>query len=160
MSPLLAWHLCSITAGVPTTAVPLCVVLFFDAVVTGLEDYRRHKDDNLNNKYEFQVTSCPQLAWLCACNACVNTSRPSLCSRPTRVMNDGGSFRNVPWKDVHVGDIIKVQRGEKFPADLVFLRAFTEVRPSPSHTLCLSPLAPLLLGPPAAPVPGSPRRCR
>jgi len=33
----------SITNGVPTTALPLAFVLFFDAIVTAKEDYNRHR---------------------------------------------------------------------------------------------------------------------
>ncbi|KAJ5072976.1 putative phospholipid-transporting atpase [Anaeramoeba ignava] len=32
-----------------------------------------------------------------------------------------GSFKNVKWKDIQVGDIIKVQNGQFFPADIVIL---------------------------------------
>ena len=35
----------SITGGVPTSAVPLSFVLFFDGLVTAREDYQRHRDD-------------------------------------------------------------------------------------------------------------------
>lgn len=33
----------SITNGLPTTALPLSFVLFFDAIVTAREDYNRHR---------------------------------------------------------------------------------------------------------------------
>ena len=35
----------SITAGIPTSAFPLSIVLFFDGTATAREDYKRHKDD-------------------------------------------------------------------------------------------------------------------
>ena len=35
----------SITNGVPTSALPLSIVLFFDGSATAREDYKRHKDD-------------------------------------------------------------------------------------------------------------------
>lgn len=40
----------SITNGVPMTFVPLSIVLLFDGLVTGREDYKRHKDDARANE--------------------------------------------------------------------------------------------------------------
>lgn len=74
----------------------LAFVLAFDGVLTALEDYRRHQDD-----------------------ARVNNT-------PTRVLrcSDGSSaFEPAAWKDLRVGDIIKVTSGEVFPADVMFLHA-------------------------------------
>jgi phospholipid-transporting ATPase len=34
---------------------------------------------------------------------------------------EGSEWVTVKWKDMHVGDILKVQSGEGFPADLIFL---------------------------------------
>ena len=39
----------SITAGLPTTALPLTIVIGFDAAVTAMEDIKRHKDDHRAN---------------------------------------------------------------------------------------------------------------
>ena len=35
----------SITGGLPTSALPLSIVLFFDGSATAREDYKRHCDD-------------------------------------------------------------------------------------------------------------------
>lgn len=35
----------TITNGIPTTFIPLSVVIGFDGVVTALEDYKRHQND-------------------------------------------------------------------------------------------------------------------
>ena len=80
----------SITNGVPTSAIPLAFVLFFDGIVTAREDYNKHRDDAKAN------------------------NRPTLALR-------GGQFTTIPWKDVRVGDIVKVMKGEEFPADMLFL---------------------------------------
>jgi len=93
----------SITAGLPTTMVPLASVIIFDAVLTAIEDYKRHKDDEENN------------------------------SRPVWIMNDGHAFVRRTWRDVQVGDILKIYNGETFPSDLVFLRAFTEDDSTPDQ---------------------------
>lgn len=41
---------------------------------------------------------------------------------PTQVFEQG-DWRSKPWKDIHVGDFIKVQSDEVFPADLLILYA-------------------------------------
>jgi phospholipid-transporting ATPase len=41
-------------------------------------------------------------------------------SRKTKVLQ-GSGFVDVSWRDVKVGDIIRVENGEFFPADLVLL---------------------------------------
>lgn len=46
-------------------------------------------------------------------------------STPTRVVR-GGELLHVPWADVRVGDIVRVNRGETFPADLVVLSSSLE----------------------------------
>jgi len=74
----------------------LTFVLAFDGILTALEDYRRHQDD-----------------------ARVNNT-------PTKVLsqsNGSASFQPAAWKDLRVGDIIKVASGEVFPADVMFLHA-------------------------------------
>ena len=43
-------------------------------------------------------------------------------TRPVHVFRDG-KFVVLPSQDVVVGDVVKVWRGEEFPADLVFLSA-------------------------------------
>lgn len=46
-------------------------------------------------------------------------------AHPTLVLAQG-QWHKTPWRDVRVGDIVKVVRGETFPADLLFLRATTD----------------------------------
>jgi magnesium-transporting ATPase (P-type) len=85
----------SITNGLPSSALPLAFVLFFDGIVTAREDYVRHRDDARAN------------------------ARKVLCMRNKH-------FVDVEWREVQVGDILKVRKGEEFPADLVFLASGTE----------------------------------
>lgn len=84
----------SITNGIPTTAFPLAFVLFFDAIVTATEDYARHRDDAAANNRKVLVMDAPSSA-----------------------------FVEKQWRDVRVGDVVKVLGGEELPADVVFLSA-------------------------------------
>eukprot|EP01138_Halocafeteria_seosinensis_P011049 gb/GECG01011285.1/.p1 GENE.gb/GECG01011285.1/~~gb/GECG01011285.1/.p1 ORF type:complete len:1420 (+),score=171.01 gb/GECG01011285.1/:1-4260(+) len=45
----------SITGGIPTQSLALSFVLLFDGIVTVREDYKRHRDDKLNNSCECLV---------------------------------------------------------------------------------------------------------
>ncbi len=38
----------------------------------------------------------------------------------------GGAFVEVPWSDVVTGDIVFVEEGEMFPADLILLTSSIE----------------------------------
>lgn len=80
----------SITNGLPSSALPLAFVLFFDGIVTAREDYVRHRDDAHAN------------------------------ARKVQAMRDG-KWCAVQWRDIQVGDIVRVLKGEEFPADMVFL---------------------------------------
>ncbi|CAM6088191.1 unnamed protein product [Calypogeia fissa] len=42
-------------------------------------------------------------------------------SRPVQVMLDGGRVETLQWKDIQVGDLVRVTDGEYFPADLLLL---------------------------------------
>ena len=87
----------SITDGVPTSAIPLAVILLFDGIITAREDWLRHLDDARANASAVLVLQPPGDA--------------------------PAAFAATPWRDVRVGDVVKVVRGAAFPADLVFLGA-------------------------------------
>ncbi|CAN6331720.1 unnamed protein product [Urochloa humidicola] len=77
-----------------SAVLPLVLVLVATMLKEAVEDWRRNQQDTEVN------------------------------NRVTRVLdpNDGGGgFRDAKWKDVRVGDIVKVHKDEFFPADLVLL---------------------------------------
>eukprot|EP00735_Rhodelphis_limneticus_P005718 TRINITY_DN176_c0_g1::TRINITY_DN176_c0_g1_i1::g.14221::m.14221 TRINITY_DN176_c0_g1::TRINITY_DN176_c0_g1_i1::g.14221 ORF type:complete len:1183 (-),score=385.96,sp/P98200/AT8A2_MOUSE/35.68/0.0,E1-E2_ATPase/PF00122.15/5.9e-19,HAD/PF12710.2/9.4e-15,Hydrolase/PF00702.21/1.3e-09,Hydrolase_like2/PF13246.1/5.3e-10,Hydrolase_3/PF08282.7/0.00032,Cation_ATPase_C/PF00689.16/3.5,Cation_ATPase_C/PF00689.16/3.1 TRINITY_DN176_c0_g1_i1:31-3282(-) len=73
-------------------AVPLAVVIGIQAVTTAIEDYRRHKADEAENKSSTHI-----------------------------VHRQTGNFHAVKWHEVKMGDIVKVERDQPVPADMVFL---------------------------------------
>ena len=84
----------SITDGIPTTAIPLALVLFVDGFFTAVQDYNRHVADrsvNLHSKVE--------------------------------LIRNGKKLDNVSWRDIRVGDIVKVRRENRFPCDMLCLGA-------------------------------------
>ena len=84
--------LISITYGTPTLALPLVFVIGVSMLKDISEDYKRHKSDNEENLRAARVLSMST-----------------------------GAFENRPWKAVRVGDVVRVERNEFFPADLVLL---------------------------------------
>ncbi|OQR81958.1 phospholipid-transporting ATPase [Thraustotheca clavata] len=98
----------SSTLGLPYQWMVLSIVLFVDAVFTGLEDLARHKADTTMNARTSLVFD------------------PSTPSTP---------FVSVPWKDIRVGDIIQVKKYEAVPADILLL-AVHEANPSAPVGMC------------------------
>ncbi|KAF0766569.1 hypothetical protein AaE_002911 [Aphanomyces astaci] len=71
----------------------LGLVLFVDAIFTGVEDFHRHAADAVMNARETRVFD------------------PTL---PT-------SFRQTTWKDIVVGDVLQIKKYEAVPADMLLL---------------------------------------
>ena len=84
----------SISGGEPTMLPPLVFVIFVSMCKDGYEDYCRHCEDAYENN--------------------------SLCTRFNKDMN---SFEKVTWGQVQVGDFIRVDQDEFFPADLLIVRS-------------------------------------
>ncbi|KAF4703207.1 hypothetical protein FOZ62_026403, partial [Perkinsus olseni] len=89
------------SGGQPLLLLPLIFVLAVAAMRDLAEDIQRHKSDNRENGRK--VTRVLQ--------------------RP----DEHGSYtEEVTWADLGLGDIVKVKRGEGFPADLVMLSSEDE----------------------------------
>lgn len=73
------------------TIIPLSIVLIASAVKEIIEDMKRHKAD-----------------------AEVN-------ARMVKVLDQNGSFIEKKWRDVVVGDVVRLENGNFFPADLILL---------------------------------------
>ncbi|MBN3321692.1 AT8A2 ATPase, partial [Atractosteus spatula] len=79
-----------------TTLVPLIFILTVAGIKEIIEDYKRHKADNtVNKKKTIVVYSLPVLR--------------------------NGAWQTVIWKQVAVGDFVKVTNGQHFPADMVIV---------------------------------------
>ncbi|PKA58527.1 Phospholipid-transporting ATPase 1 [Apostasia shenzhenica] len=72
--------------------LPLAFVLGVTAVKDGYEDYRRHRSDGTEN------------------------SRPAAVFSPS-----SGDYQTKPWKDIRVGEIVRVKSNETIPCDIVLL---------------------------------------
>jgi phospholipid-transporting ATPase len=75
-----------------TTLLPLTIILLLSALKEIVEDWKRHRADNTVNNTAISVFD-----------------------------ERKGQFKTVKWKDIRVGEIVKVSNGEFFPADLILL---------------------------------------
>lgn len=80
------------TGGVPTTLLPLIVVVLVDAIFQIFEDIKRHRADARANASRSFTFNYEQLA-----------------------------FDHCFWSQIEVGDIVKVHNRETIPADLLLL---------------------------------------
>ena len=83
----------SISGGKSAMAVPLVFVVLVSMIKDAFEDFGRHKADGQENDAETLVYQ-----------------------HQTR------SFQRMRWKEVHVGDVIKVEADDAIPADLLLLQ--------------------------------------
>ncbi|XP_062232932.1 putative phospholipid-transporting ATPase 9 isoform X2 [Phragmites australis] len=85
----------ALTPLAPYTAVsalaPLCVVIVATMAKEGVEDWRRKQQDHALN------------------------------NRIVKVHRGNGNFEETKWKNIKVGDVIKVEKDNFFPADMILL---------------------------------------
>src|SRR6266496_1588746 len=72
----------------------------------GFDDYRRHKQDQIENNKECSVLN-------------VYNSNDSITSTTQRL----GIWRKIKWKNLKVGDFVSVKAQEWVPADLLLLHS-------------------------------------
>ncbi|EGR28039.1 phospholipid-translocating p-type flippase family protein, putative [Ichthyophthirius multifiliis] len=82
----------STSDGVPTIFLPLFVIIIVTAFKDFYEDYKRHASDNEENNRESLNFDISQ-----------------------------NLFRKCYWKNLYIGNIVKIQDNELFPADLLIL---------------------------------------
>ena len=112
------------TTGQFTTIVPLLIFVALSMMKEGYEDLRRHKMDNTENR--------------------------SHILRADIEHGEAIQWKTVMWEELHVGDIVKVQRNEGVPADVVVLHAdgaekvaYIETRALDGETNLKTKVAPL-----------------
>ncbi|KAF2259271.1 phospholipid-translocating P-type ATPase [Lojkania enalia] len=106
------------TTGTYTTIVPLMFFVGLSMAKEGYDDLRRYRLDKAENNREAKVlrphdeTSSPRSS-----NDEINPSSSS--TQPLR-------WGSTKWQDINVGDIVKLERDDAAPADLVILHTSGE----------------------------------
>ncbi|ORY60272.1 P-type ATPase [Pseudomassariella vexata] len=123
------------TTGSYTTILPLLFFVLLTIAKEGYDDYKRHRLDKLENANTVTVLGRPLTQRAAAGSAKWLLSRISTSRKPIPAIpddHDDGDvdqdykWRRVQWKDVKVGDILRLSRDEEVPADLVLLHATGE----------------------------------
>lgn len=84
----------SITNGQPNILLPLVIVVVMSALKDLAEDVKRHKSDNAENDSQVLVLD-----------------------------SKTGQFITKKWRDIKIGEIVKVVEDTQFPADLFLLNS-------------------------------------
>ncbi|GAW21890.1 hypothetical protein ANO14919_114160 [Xylariales sp. No.14919] len=119
------------TTGTYTTIVPLLFFVFLTILKEGYDDYKRHRLDKLENANPTTVLRprtvevvprAGKWPW--------SEKKPPTINYHAEPDNDDKDddyrWARVEWKDVKVGDIVKLRRDEAVPADIVLLHATGE----------------------------------
>src|SRR5271169_6093511 len=87
------------TTGNYTTIIPLSFFLSVSMAREGYDDWRRHRQDKVENNKDTKV----------------------LRSEKTMSTPEEVTWEPVRWKDVRVGDVVKINRDDWIPADIILL---------------------------------------
>ncbi|KAL8944703.1 MAG: hypothetical protein Q9216_000271 [Gyalolechia sp. 2 TL-2023] len=101
------------TTGTYTTIIPLAFFVALSMAKEGYDDIRRFKLDRAENNKEALVLRSE--------NFLQETSRGSTRSRSGT--SSLKQWETIKWKDLRVGDVVKLVRDEAAPADLMVLHA-------------------------------------
>lgn len=105
------------TTGTFTTLVPLLIFVGISMGKEGFDDWRRYRLDREENN---------RIAWVLRPGAGSTMPPPSSAASArdsVSVASDAQDWAPVKWKDIKVGDVVKLGRDHPVPADLVLLHA-------------------------------------
>lgn len=122
------------TTGNYTTILPLLFFVLLTIVKEGYDDYKRHRLDKVENAQPVTVLRRPEeaasggrSAWLP-----VQTFEAFFYRRLRHTeayelhdseVRGGFEWKSAAWKDLRVGDVVRLLRDQEIPADLVLLHA-------------------------------------
>lgn len=102
------------TTGTFTTFIPLMVFVGISMAKEGFDDFRRYRlDKEENNRTACVLRPAPTIER--------KASEPS--SDTSSKADDSRHWTVIKWVDIKVGDVIKLERDQPAPADLVLLQA-------------------------------------
>eukprot|EP00466_Bigelowiella_natans_P008313 jgi/Bigna1/78670/fgenesh1_pg.56_\ len=104
------------TDGVPDNYIPLSFILFVSGVRAAVDDYAKHKEDNKVAGRTVQVYNPGY-----ASSHRSSTERLDRVTRERKRAAEGFYYERSG--NLKVGDIVRVQVGETFPADMVLLNS-------------------------------------
>lgn len=121
------------TTGNFTTILPLLFFVLLTIVKEGYDDYKRHRLDNVENAK--CATALRRTSGIDGASGHSSWTLPPLLAKHFRPKGskdkrepagDGWEWRTVQWKDIEVGDVLRLSRDEDVPADLILVQAENE----------------------------------
>lgn len=117
------------TTGSYTTIIPLMVFISISMAREGYDDWRRHRQDKAENNRSANVATLnraysrrPSATSMNEFSTCIQTaSEASSSSVHEESSTNPVQYRRVPWKELRVGDIIKLKQNDPVPADIIVL---------------------------------------
>ncbi|RAH85649.1 haloacid dehalogenase-like hydrolase [Aspergillus japonicus CBS 114.51] len=100
------------TTGTYTTIVPLLIFVGISMGKEGFDDWRRYRLDKEENNRNALVLR-PNAGFF----------HPAAAHDSISVNSDVQGWTLIKWKDIQVGDVIKLERDQPVPADMVLLHA-------------------------------------
>ncbi|KUI54532.1 hypothetical protein VP1G_01891 [Cytospora mali] len=125
------------TTGNYTTILPLLFFVLLTIIKEGYDDYKRHRLDKVENAQpvtvlrrvdegELGIGARCSWSWTYIVNWFkyrVNPQRHDNSELEGTEIVDGFQWKRAAWKDLKVGDIVKLSRDDEIPADLTLLHA-------------------------------------
>lgn len=102
------------SGGIPVLAVPLSFVVGLSMIKDIYEDFLRHRSDNEENKRKTtRGLTVEEITMLKVQSSIGLEAMP----------NDENLFVPSTWKNIKVGQIVKVNENEYFPCDLLLIKS-------------------------------------
>lgn len=117
------------TTGKFTTLIPLVIFLGLVIAKEGYYDWKRHRQDVVENKRQAVVLRDAN-----DLSKGSGTLAEQLCEDDNSI---GMEWTHTSWKDLRVGDIIRLSRDEDVPADVIILHADGEIGLTYVETMAL-----------------------
>ncbi|KAF3767296.1 hypothetical protein M406DRAFT_89812 [Cryphonectria parasitica EP155] len=124
------------TTGNVTTILPLLFFVLLTIIKEGYDDYKRHRLDKVENAQPVTVlrradhSSGSETKYSLGFGHSVHRSLNHQRHKRTGTIEpglpgavDGFQWTGAAWKDLRVGDVVKLSRDQDIPADLVLLHA-------------------------------------
>ena len=126
------------TTGNYTTILPLLFFVLLTMVKEGYDDYKRHRLDNVENAQPVAVLRkadegglgsgarhfrswAEMVDWLKS--RLGHTQKLEASDLENSEVVDGFQWKRAAWRDLRVGDVVKLSRDDEIPADLALLHA-------------------------------------
>lgn len=128
------------TTGSYTTIIPLMVFVMLTILKEGYDDYKRHRLDKVENAQH--VTVLRRLDEASGSGALQDllhrhSGKAAKTELDDSEVVDGFRWKPEAWRNLRVGDIVRLSRDEEVPADLILLHADGENNSAYVETMAL-----------------------